>query len=727
MKKTIFLVASLFSTVALMAQAVLPTNWDSSGTPPTGWMISGTTTYTGSGNPLPAVRFDTQGDYIQIEFAESPGLLTYDITGNPPTGQQWAGLLEIQESVDGVNFTQLRAITALASGAYGPMSDTPASTSRFIRFNFTTKTTGNVGLDNVNIALPSAGPQQEIDIANGIDRIPSNGTAYVSASVGSSVPLTLTISNEGLVNPLNIGNAVITGTDASSFLITTVPTTINASSQDNLIITFSPAAAGTHNAVLSIDNNDSDEAPYIINLYGVGGTLATEPTTQAANLNFTNVKSYRYTVNLTQSNADGVIVLRKTGSAVTDLPVDGTTYSIGDGIGSSKVAYIGSASSFIPNYILAGTTDHFAVYTYNGPSTFVNYLTSAPLTGSVTTLATMMSPTEYAGLNSSSPSFVSDLTALVSPHTRLLYGDYSRTIIEGFYERDTTNGQKVVNCVYTSYPHIYTPPMDFGVISREHSIPQSWMLTVASANFEDQKEYSDYHNLYPAHQDNANAVRSNNPLGVVVNVTSTFHDGKYGTDANGQTVYEPRDEQKGAAARAMFYMMVTYNGVSGNWGLDNLLADAQGQNQDILREWHYNFPPSALEIGRNDYLDSLQGNRNPFIDSMDYVCYIDFANLNKVALSSPCTESPLASLNETLLEKSIEVYPNPANDFTSISVKGATLVSVAILDMQGRLVSETKNINKDVITVSTSAFKTGTYVVKTETSIGTNYKKLVIE
>jgi hypothetical protein len=728
MKKTIFLVASIFSTVALMAQAVLPTNWDSSGNPPTGWMISGTTTYTGSGNPLPAVRFDTQGDYIQIEFAESPGLLTYDITGNPPTGQQWAGLLEIQESVDGVNFTQLRAITNLAAGTYGGMSDTPAATSRFIRFNFTTKTTGNVGLDNVNIALPVAGPEQEIDIANGIDRIPSNGTAYVSAAVGSSAPLTLTISNEGLVNPLNIGNAVITGADAASFAVTTVPTTINASSQDNLIITFSPTVSGTHNAVLSIDNNDSDEAPYIINLYGVGGTLATEPTTQAANLNFTNIKSYRYTVNLTQTNADGVIVLRKTGSAVTDLPVDGVSYGIGDGIGSSKVAYVGSGSSFVPNYILAGTTDHFAVFTYNGPSTFVNYLTSAPLTGSVTTLSTMVSPTEYSALNTSSPSFPADLQAIVSPHTRILYGDYSRTIIEGFYERDTTNGQKVVNCAYTSFPHIYTPPMDFSVISREHSIPQSWMLTVASATFEDQKEYSDYHNLFPVHQDDANAVRSNNPLGIVVNATNVSGDGKFGTNANGQTVYEPRDEQKGAAARAMFYMMLTYNGVSGNWGLDNLLSDAQFQNQDLLREWHYNFPPSALEIGRNDYLDSLQGNRNPFIDNPDYVCYIDFYNVSKINLTSPCSDGPesSASINELDLSSNFLVYPNPASTKLNLSLKETEINSYVITDVLGRVITEKTDLNSKNILVDLSEFNKGSYIIFANTVLGTAKSTFIV-
>ena len=50
-----------------------------------------------------------------------------------------------------------------------------------------------------------------------------------------------------------------------------------------------------------------------------------------------------------------------------------------------------------------------------------------------------------------------------------------------------------------------------------------------------------------------------------------------------------------------------------------------------MKKWHYQDPPDAYEISRNDFLDSLQGNRNPFIDSARYACYIDFSNMSYIA------------------------------------------------------------------------------------------------
>ncbi|MBK6835365.1 MAG: endonuclease [Bacteroidetes bacterium] len=62
-----------------------------------------------------------------------------------------------------------------------------------------------------------------------------------------------------------------------------------------------------------------------------------------------------------------------------------------------------------------------------------------------------------------------------------------------------------------------------------------------------------------------------------------------------------------------------------------------GQDQEVLKAWHYLDPPDSYEISRNDFLDSLQGNRNPFIDSMQYACYIDFTNMTKLTgVTAPC-------------------------------------------------------------------------------------------
>ena len=67
-------------------------------------------------------------------------------------------------------------------------------------------------------------------------------------------------------------------------------------------------------------------------------------------------------------------------------------------------------------------------------------------------------------------------------------------------------------------------------------------------------EYADQHHLFPTQQNNANGVRSNHPLGEVETVQSSFLQGKLGLNEDNQVVYEPRDEQKGDAARALLYM-----------------------------------------------------------------------------------------------------------------------------------------------------------------------------
>ena len=339
-----------------------------------------------------------------------------------------------------------------------------------------------------------------------------------------------------------------------------------------------------------------------------------------------------------------------------------------------------------------------------------------------------MPPSEYAAINTGSASFITDLQALVSPHTRILYGDYSRTIIEGFYEQDTTGGQKFVSCVYTNFKHIYTPPMDFSVISREHTIPQSWMLTVNDATFDQAKEYQDYHNLFPVNQDNANAVRSNNPLGEVINVTSSFQEGKYGTDSRGITVYEPTDSHKGDAARAKMYMMLTYNGVSGNWGLDNLLADADKQDLDVLRSWHNQDPPSSKEISRNDYIDSLQGNRNPFIDNPNYACFIDFYNMTKINLTAPCADGPnsAASINELNLNSSTSVFPNPSTNKVTVSIKGTEITSYIVTDVLGRVITEKNGLNNNNVVLDVEKFNNGTYIFITNTNLGTAKSTFVV-
>ncbi|NUN08878.1 MAG: endonuclease [Ignavibacteriaceae bacterium] len=242
----------------------------------------------------------------------------------------------------------------------------------------------------------------------------------------------------------------------------------------------------------------------------------------------------------------------------------------------------------------------------------------------------------YDAINPNSAAFISDLKNRVRvPYTKVSYDNFDETYIANFAAINNGNGTKSVICVYSGYEYIYSGVFTWGVMSREHTFCHSWMPSFSSTSGD---EYADQHHLFPTHQNNANAVRSNHPLGKVTTVTSQFLDGKLGTNALGQLVYEPRDKQKGDAARALLYMMLRYDGIDGvawnlNW-LNNTRLPALNeapQAFETLLNWHRQDPPDKHEVERGNYIQSVQQNRNPFTDRPEYVSYINFNNFSKLS------------------------------------------------------------------------------------------------
>jgi endonuclease I len=711
-KNTAFTVLLVLLSFIGNTQAVLPTSWSFTTTNlPTGWSESGTMFYAASGNTPPAMKFDNTGDYLLINFNSNAGNLTYYLTGNSFAG----GTFTVEESNLGTVWTTLHSHTSPPSATYAMFTDVPLATTRFIRFIYTNKVSGNIGVDDVNITIGAATPEQEINVKQGATTIVSGGSYFTSSSVASMSPSTFTIENLGTLNTLNIASATISGTNAADFSVASFPSSVLATSTGNLVLNFTPAASGTRSAVLTIASNDADEASYIVNLNGVGGTLATEPSSQASNLVFSNVKTYRINASFTGTAAvDGYLVLRKKGSPITGVPVDGTVYQRGDIVGDAQVVFSRNSTSFTPNNIIAGTTYYFAIYTYNGPNNFRNYNITAPLLGNSTTPATMLPASYYSTLNTGNSSFANNLHALVNPHQVQYYSYYANTMIYSFEARDTTLDRRVVTCVYSGENKIYTEPFDWASngYSREHTYCHSWMPTNPATLL---PEYSDYHHLFPTNLNDVNIVRSNNALGVVVNVTSTYLGSKFGTDANGQTVFEPRDEHKGDAARAMMYEAICYTTISGNsWALPSY------QNQYLLKQWHFQDPPDNWEIARNDFVDSLQNNRNPFVDSIDYACFVNFSNMTYEPLACE------ASINE-LLNNGFITYPNPSKDEINLHVDATTISSYQIIDFQGRVVLSADVNNLALVKANISKLNAGTYLVKVVTPFGTAQRSIVIE
>lgn len=647
--KKLLLVLGLMPMLAF-GQAVLPAAWNFStpgiSTPPTGWTVNneftastGGRTYAfGKGDNI-SCRFDAQGENLVINIADKPGAVRFYVSPQN-AGNTWNGKFEMQESIDGVNWTGNYSITTKASTSTGfndPAIVSPVNPStRWIRFVLTTKTAGNVALDSIMV-FPAPPPPVGINIKSG-NTVIVNGATLSYGNLPSRV---LTFVNTGVTSNLVIDSVIISGQNASDFSIGTYNNSISANNgSDTFRINFNPSANGSRFATLNVYSNDPEKNPYVINIYGVGGLYATEPT-QVPNITISNLRTQTMRVNFGKVNSEGYIVLRKTGNSITEVPVDGITYKKGDYIGGAQVAYVGTDTATIrPLYILANTSYSFSVFSFNGPTGYENYNTTNAPSSTITTLNGEPGA-YYNGIDPTNSNFVTQLHNKVTVHDTVFYSSYIVAMVNNYLTRDTTGGKKVVDCVYTGARYVYEDPFTWwtgqgnnpGTLTREHTFAQSWMPTNTGGNWpngangREYQEYNDLHHLFPAEQVTGNGKRSNYPFGVVTNATYVAPTGfgKLGTDGGGKTVYEPKDDQKGDVARALFYMLISYNGVSGiNWRLP------ASQDVNVLLQWHQQDPPSALEIARHEHIFTYQKNRNPFIDHPEWANFINFSNMTYV-------------------------------------------------------------------------------------------------
>lgn len=733
MKFTFLRVLALLAiSMSAYGQATLPAFWDFNGNTPTGWTLSGTASYTSANLVVvaPSCKLDNTNDFIQIDIADDPGNVVWWIGGATAGGSAWSGTFSVQESVNGTNWTNLKVYGNNDLSVSGMVKDSATANpaSRHIRFHFTNKVSGsNVAVDDVTIRVAPASPAQEISVEYNGQPVPNNGTIYISSPVSQSTSFDLTVKNVGTVSPLSVTLPTLSGPQSSDYIVQAYPLTdIAANSSDLVTFSFNPPVAGTRLAQISIPNNDANENPYIINIFGTGGSFATEPTAQATSLTFPMNKTFRISGQFTAASPapNGYIVLRKDGSAVTEIPADGSTYVVGDYIGNAQVVLVGTGTSFIPRNIVANTSYHFAVFSYNGVGGNTNYLTTSPLTGSVTTPANAIG-NYYTGINKNASTFVTDLTAKINPHDEVFYGNYDEVMVNLFASRDTTGGQKVITCGYTGENFVYSPPFTWDSYSREHTFPHSWMPSFPADVPSEDPEYNDMHNLYPINFAQANQPRSNNPFGIVVTPLQSYLDGQLGYDANNVLVYEPRDAHKGRAARSMMYMVTCYNGSQSlQWSIPSQ------QNIDILKMWHFQFPPDEWDMARNDFIDSAQENRNPFVDSVDFVCYINFSNMTYV--SAPTAPCYTVGVKENQApEFNVAVYPVPSNGVFSISIMAEKTqdADMIVTDYTGRIIMQ-RNINinsgPNLLQTDLSGYSSGVYNLSIRSNNSIVTKRLVL-
>ena len=107
----------------------------------------------------PKLKFDTTGDWLLLHFDERPGILTFNIKNNSFSG----GTFTVQTSEDGVTYTDLEAYTTI-TGTQNEEFDNLNENVRYIKWIYTEKVSGNVGLGNIKLAKYAA-PTPSITIA----------------------------------------------------------------------------------------------------------------------------------------------------------------------------------------------------------------------------------------------------------------------------------------------------------------------------------------------------------------------------------------------------------------------------------------------------------------------------------------------------------------------------------------------------------------------------------
>ena len=99
------------------------------------------------------LRFDDAGDYLIIAFKDEPVELHYGIKNNGFSDGQF----DVMESVDNKTYTTVNSHTEITGAQYEIVS--LKSTSRFVKFVYTEKKSGNVGLGSISITKKEAEPE----------------------------------------------------------------------------------------------------------------------------------------------------------------------------------------------------------------------------------------------------------------------------------------------------------------------------------------------------------------------------------------------------------------------------------------------------------------------------------------------------------------------------------------------------------------------------------------
>ena len=249
--------------IAPRVAATLPIAFGGPWSPlPTGFTGTGMdapyTTSLGGDTATGSARFGDTADTFTVEFSSQAASVSYQIRGNPASGTVTAGTFLVQQSASGSTFTTLRTITN-ASNADTAYSDTPLSTTRFIRFIYQSKTAGNIQLDKLAITAAVANSLTLAVIpttfAENLGATAATGSVSIPSILGAPLTVSLASSDTSEVTVPASVTIPAGQTSSPTFAITAVDD-LDSDGPQQAVITASAGSYVNGTIVLTVTDNE---------------------------------------------------------------------------------------------------------------------------------------------------------------------------------------------------------------------------------------------------------------------------------------------------------------------------------------------------------------------------------------------------------------------------------------------------------------------------------------
>ena len=308
--------------------------------------------------------------------------------------------------------------------------------------------------------------------------------------------------------------------------------------------------------------------------------------------------------------------------------------------------------------------------------------------------------------NSASQILTSLRTLLKTTHTKTTSYDDCKNKAD---ITDCENNSGKMVSLYTSYTTNYNASS----INREHVWPKSL------GGFDKSGPGADLHHIRPT-EITPNSNRGNLKYGNVSGGKTSTGNASGKTAGQYGSYFEPLDNVKGDVARICLYMYVRYGGES-SYTCGSITTVFQ--SVEVLLEWCELDPVDTWEMGRNEVVQNIQGNRNVFIDYPEYA-WLLFGKEVPEDMATPSGKASGGNLGGNTGSGSTTpdtpVTPDPEPELPAGSASTGTLASPLTT-------TQAYNANKSLATgkASSSAY----YVKGKVTSIGESgsyYKNVYI-